>query len=247
MVDERRKASGAEGPSPAGGSRMQGVGERMGSLLYENRRIVIASACLLVFIALLNRVLAGQIMVLDRAAIELMVEHVRAAWLTPVMEAVSFAVTPAPLIAGIFATALGCRLRGVRGVGVFCAVNLVGSTLLNQALKFAIQRPRPDVALRLVDIGGFSFPSGHSMAAMAFFGLLIWLVWHGVRSRGARSGLVTVLCVAICAVGFSRVYLGVHYASDVLAGFCASLAWLVAYTKVAGPMLGLARPCGRVQ
>ena len=191
---------------------------------------------------LLNRVLAGQIMALDRAAIELMVEHVRAAWLTPIMEAVSFVVTPIPLIAGIFVIALGCRSRGVRGVGAFCAANLIGSTLLNQALKFAIQRPRPDVSLRLVDIGGFSFPSGHSMAAMAFFGLLVWLVWHGVRSRAARIGLVAALCAMICAVGFSRVYLGVHYASDVLAGFCASLVWLTAYTKVAGPMLSLARP-----
>ena len=77
---------------------------------------------------------------------------------------------------------------------------------------------------------------------MAFFGLLVWLVWHGVRSRAARIGLVAALCAMICAVGFSRVYLGVHYASDVLAGFCASLVWLTAYTKVAGPMLSLARP-----
>lgn len=247
MADERREANGIEGESLAGDACMQGIGARAGSLLYENRRIVIASACLIVFIVLLNRVLAGQIMALDRAAIELMVEHVRAAWLTPIMETVSFAVTPVPLIVGIFAIALGCRSHGVRGVGAFCAANLIGSTLLNQVLKFAVQRPRPDVALRLVDIGGFSFPSGHSMAAMAFFGLLAWLVWHGVRSRGMRNGLVAVLCAMICAVGFSRVYLGVHYASDVLAGFCASLAWLVVYTKVAGPMLGLSRPCGRVQ
>lgn len=242
MADERRKANGVAGEGLAGDAHAQGLGPRVGSLLYENRRIVIASACLLVFIVLLNRVLAGQIMALDRAAIELMVEHVRAAWLTPIMEAVSFVVTPIPLIAGIFVIALGCRSRGVRGVGAFCAANLIGSTLLNQALKFAIQRPRPDVSLRLVDIGGFSFPSGHSMAAMAFFGLLVWLVWHGVRSRAARIGLAAALCAMICTVGFSRVYLGVHYASDVLAGFCASLVWLTAYTKVAGPMLSPARP-----
>ncbi|MFR3450586.1 MAG: phosphatase PAP2 family protein [Collinsella sp.] len=122
----------------------------------------------------------------------------------------------------------------MKGLGWFCTVNLAGSTILNQLLKFAIQRPRPDVSLRLVEIGGFSFPSGHSMAAMAFFGLFIWLTWRYVRDRRARVGLTAFLCVMIAAVGFSRVYLGVHYASDVLGGFCASLIWLAVYTKVAG-------------
>ncbi len=111
------------------------------------------------------------------------------------------------------------------------------STVLNQVLKFAIQRPRPDAALRLVDIGGFSFPSGHSMAAMAFFGLLAWLTWRYVDDPRRRAVLCALLCIMIVAVGFSRVYLGVHYASDVVGGFCASIIWLVVYTKVAGPML----------
>lgn len=207
------------------------------SLLFENKRAVIASVCLLVFLVLLNRVLAGEIMALDRSAIALMVGHVRATWITPVMETISFMVTPVPLFACIFAVALAGRSRGVKGLGWFCAINLAGSTILNQVLKFAIQRPRPDVSLRLVDIGGFSFPSGHSMAAMAFFGLFVWLTWRYVRDGRLRAGLTALLCLMVVAVGFSRVYLGVHYASDVLGGFCASLIWLVAYTKIAGPML----------
>lgn len=207
------------------------------SLLFENKRVVIVSVCLLVFLVLLNRVLAGEIMALDRSAIALVVGHVRTAWLTPFMKAVSFMVTPVPLVVIVFAVALAGRARGVRGLGWFCAVNLAGSTILNQLLKFAIQRPRPDVSLRLVEIGGFSFPSGHSMAAMAFFGLFIWLVWRYVRDGRLRAGLTALLCLMVVAVGFSRVYLGVHYASDVLGGFCASLIWLVVYTKVAGPML----------
>lgn len=220
---------------------------RMGDIvqrLCENRRFVIVSVCLLVFLVLLSRVLAGEIMALDRSAIALMVGHVRAAWLTPIMEMVSFSVTPMPLFACIFAVALAGRSRGLKGLGWFCTVNLAGSTILNQLLKFAIQRPRPDVSLRLVEIGGFSFPSGHSMAAMAFFGLFIWLTWRYVRDRRARVGLTAFLCVMIAAVGFSRVYLGVHYASDVLGGFCASLIWLAVYTKVAGPTLAAAKRVG---
>ena len=208
--------------------------------LCENRRFVIVSVCLLVFFVLLSRVLAGEIMALDRSAIA----HVRTAWLTPIMEMVSFLVTPVPLFACIFAVALAGRSRGIRGLGWFCTINLAGSTILNQLLKFAIQRPRPDVSLRLVEIGGFSFPSGHSMAAMAFFGLFIWLTRCYVRDRRARAGLTAFLCVMIAAVGFSRVYLGVHYASDVLGGFCASLIWLAVYTKVAGPTLAAAKRVG---
>lgn len=212
--------------------------------LRDNRRFVIVSVCLLVFLILLSRVLAGEIMALDRSAIALMVGHVRTAWLTPIMEMVSFLVTPVPLFACIFAVALAGSSRGLKGLGWFCTVNLAGSTVLNQLLKFTIQRPRPDVSLRLVEIGGFSFPSGHSMAAMAFFGLFIWLTWRYVRDRRARVRLTAFLCVMIAAVGFSRVYLGVHYASDVLGGFCASLIWLAVYTKVAGPTLAAVKRVG---
>ena len=82
------------------------------------------------------------------------------------------------------------------------------------------------------------------MAAMAFFGLFIWLTWRYARDRRARVGLTAFLCVMIAAVGFSRVYLGVHYASDVFGGFCASLIWLAVYTKVAGPTLAAAKRVG---
>lgn len=237
MVEEKRMRPVDEFSREDSPLREGAMGARLFSLVMSNRRRVIVAVCLLVFLVLLNRVLAGGIMALDRAAIELMVEHVRSAWLTPVMEAVSFMVTPIPLIACIFAISLGARARGHKGVGLFCAVNLACSTALNQMLKFAIRRPRPDISLRLVDIGGFSFPSGHSMAAMAFFGLLAWLVWRYVRDRRLRAVLCVALVLMVVAVGFSRIYLGVHYASDVIGGFCASLAWLTVYTKIAGPML----------
>lgn len=235
MTEERQSTDSGDRVVHAGD-----IAER----LRENGRLVIVSVCLLVFLVLLNRVLAGEIMELDRSAIALMVGRIRSAWLTPIMEAVSFMVTPVPLFALIFAAVLAGRSRGIGGLGWLCAIDLLGSTVLNQLLKFAIQRPRPDVRLRLVEIGGFSFPSGHSMAAMAFFGLFIWLTWRCVRDRRVRDGLTALLCTAIVAVGFSRVYLGVHYASDVLGGFCASLIWLAVYTKVAGPMLTVAKRAG---
>lgn len=190
MVEEKRMRPVDEFSREDSPLREGAMGARLFSLVMSNRRRVIVAVCLLVFLVLLNRVLAGGIMALDRAAIELMVEHVRSAWLTPVMEAVSFMVTPIPLIACIFAISLGARARGHKGVGLFCAVNLACSTALNQMLKFAIRRPRPDISLRLVDIGGFSFPSGHSMAAMAFSAC-------SPGSYGATS--VIAACAPCCA------------------------------------------------
>ena len=222
MAGDRQTMHDGDG-APSGFPAGEPLARGAASLLRSNRRSLIVAVCLWVFLVLLNRVLAGEIMAFDRAAIALMVDHVRMAWLTPVMKAVSFVVTPVPLVALIFAIGIGSRSRGHRGMGVFCAVNLIGSTVLNQVLKFAIQRPRPDVALRLVDIGGF--------------GLLVWLTWRYVDDPRRRAVLCSLLCIMIVTVGFSRVYLGVHYASDVLGGFCASIIWLAVYTKVAGPML----------
>lgn len=88
------------------------------------------------------------------------------------------------------------------------------------------QRPRPlDPVYEAAR--GFSFPSGHSMSAMTFFGLLIFIVWDKTENKILRWLLSILLVLVIFAIGFSRVYLRVHYASDVLAGFSLGLIWLV--------------------
>ena len=119
--------------------------------------------------------------------------------------------------------------------GMFCALNLVLVVLLNVILKELVQRPRPE-DINLVVETGFSFPSGHSMVAMAFFGLLVWLVWHYEKDRTMRLACCGGFSLIILLIGISRIYLGVHYASDVLAGFCVSLAWLALYTSIAAPL-----------
>ncbi len=144
MAGDRQTMHDGDG-APSGVPAGEPLARGAASLLRSNRRPLIVAVFLWVFLVLLNRVLAGEIMAFDRAAIALMVDHVRTPWLTPVMKAVSFVVTPVPLVALIFAIGIGSRARGHRGLGVFCAGNLIGSTVLNQVLKFAIQRPRPDV------------------------------------------------------------------------------------------------------
>ena len=209
-----------------------GFAARLRVLARRNLRLIIACAAAIVFVALLEDVLEGELMRLDAAAYALVVEGLRADWLTPVMESFSSLATPVSMVVCILAIA---AVAPGRAPGVCCAVNLVLVVALNVALKALIARPRPE-GFRLVEETGFSFPSGHSMAAMAFFGLLVWFAWHYVQSRPRRIALCVALGFVIAMIGLSRVYLGVHYASDVVGGFCVSLLWLAFYTRVVAPL-----------
>jgi undecaprenyl-diphosphatase len=98
--------------------------------------------------------------------------------------------------------------------------------LLNQVLKRIIRRPRP-TGINLIKENGFSFPSGHSMVSMAFYGVLIYLINKSKLNKETKLLLSLLLSILILFIGISRIYLGVHYASDVLAGFSLSLAYLI--------------------
>ncbi|HCN84116.1 MAG TPA: phosphoesterase PA-phosphatase [Sphingobacteriaceae bacterium] len=102
----------------------------------------------------------------------------------------------------------------------------LSSVILMSLLKLLFTRPRPLVPL-LEAAKGFSFPSGHAMSSVTFFGLLIYFVWQTKMNKYLRVLIVTCLVLLILIIGFSRIYLRVHYASDVIAGFCAGIIWLV--------------------
>ena len=117
------------------------------------------------------------------------------------------------------------------------AVNLMVSVTFNYALKWTFLRDRPPVALRAVAESGYSFPSGHAMAAGAFYGFLIYMVAQSAWPRWRKRGVIAALGMVIAAIAFSRIYLGVHYASDVLGGFCLSFAWLVLFVHFVAGLL----------
>jgi membrane-associated phospholipid phosphatase len=101
---------------------------------------------------------------------------------------------------------------------------LVGAELLNLILKLTFHRPRPEVAF--VHLETYSFPSGHAMISTAVYGALAYLAWSRLRTRRARLALITATTTLVSLVCFSRLYLGVHYLSDVLAGAAGGAFWL---------------------
>ncbi len=116
-------------------------------------------------------------------------------------------------------------------IGFFIILNLAISGFLNQLLKNIVQRPRP-TEYRLIDESGYSFPSGHSMVSAAFYGLFIYLIFKNVKNKYIKWGAISLLSILIILIGASRIYLGVHYTSDVLAGFLISISYLVIYTSI---------------
>ncbi|TGE25432.1 phosphatase PAP2 family protein [Hymenobacter aquaticus] len=161
-------------------------------------------------------------MLLDQAAFDY-VDQLRAAApaLTPWVVGVTFfASAPFLVAAGVIVPlGLAWRKRRREALEVFLAV--AGSALLNQLFKTHFHRLRPDTAL--FPQVGLSFPSGHAMIGTALYGCVAWLLWrHG---RHPLLGLGLVLWAVL--IGLTRIYLHVHYATDVLAGFAAGLGWLV--------------------
>lgn len=113
-------------------------------------------------------------------------------------------------------------------IKLLLASNLIGITIINNLLKVIIARDRPNIN-RLVNESGYSFPSGHSITSMVFYGYLIYLIYRYVDNKKIKVSLIIFLSLLILMIGFSRIYLGVHYTSDVMGGFLLGVVYLIVF------------------
>ena len=110
--------------------------------------------------------------------------------------------------------------------------NLILTVLLNVAIKGSFMRIRPPQEMHLVMESGYSFPSGHAMVAASFYGFIAYMLKQADLKKNQRYALTVMNALIVFLVGCSRIYLGVHYATDVIGGFCVSVMYLILYTEV---------------
>ena len=118
-----------------------------------------------------------------------------------------------------------------RKKGFYFLLNIGFVNLINQGLKFLFARPRPDESLRLIKETGYSYPSGHTMNAIASCGLIVFFILTSKLPKKKKHMYSGLIVIFMCFIPLSRVYLGVHYFTDILAGASVSLIWLVFYTE----------------
>jgi undecaprenyl-diphosphatase len=143
---------------------------------------------------------------------------------TDVFRVLTFFGSPAAALAVGIAVCFVLYRRRHLTEAMFLPVVLGGSELLNLILKLSFHRARPEYAF--VHLDTYSFPSGHAMISTAAYGALAYLAWSRLRTGRARLLLVVGTAVFVGVIGFSRLYLGVHYLSDVLAGIAGGAFWL---------------------
>lgn len=111
---------------------------------------------------------------------------------------------------------------------LFLALSVLGTVLLNTLLKFIVKRPRPELWKQLINEKFYSFPSGHAMISMALALVIIFIFWKHPQKKLIR--IISILYVVL--IGLSRMYLGVHYPSDILGGWLMSSAWIILLQRI---------------
>ena len=209
---------------------MQG---KIKDFIIKNLKWIILFICLIGFLALAEDVFHKEIMNGDIIGYEMVSTFLISDFATPIAK---FITNFGGAVFLIVLTVVLVILIKNKKIGLSIFSNLVIITGLNQLLKRILQRPRP-TEFRIVEETGYSFPSGHSMVSMAFYGYLIYLIYKYVENKYIKWVLIVLLSCLIVGIGTSRIYLGVHYTSDVLGGFLISVSYLVIYISAVNKFL----------
>lgn len=194
--------------------------------------IFIVVLCLILFSVICYGVLSYDSLVIDTKVYSFIADNIMSDGITSVLKVITELGGVAFIVLAGVLIFMFCKKNRW-----FVTFDLVGVTVINQAIKHIVRRPRPNV-LRLVEEDGYSFPSGHSMVSMAFYGIIIYLVYKNVTNKYLKWTLITLLSLLILSIGFSRIYVGVHYFTDVVGGFLLGLAYLIIYINIYNKKVG---------
>ncbi len=189
---------------------------------------ILLFVCLLISIIIMEDIFEQEIIKIDHIGYEFISTHFLKDVYTPFIKIITNFGSAVYL--GIFSIILIIFIKNKK-IKILIPLNLIIVTFLNLLLKNIIQRPRPS-DISIIEEIGYSFPSGHSMVSMAFYGYLIYLVYIKIKNKVLKWLLISFISILIILIGLSRIYLGVHYTSDVVAGFLLAIAYLIIFIKV---------------
>jgi membrane-associated phospholipid phosphatase len=167
----------------------------------------------------------------DRAIIEAVRAPALHDLLSPLRGITELGSTGAVAVVAFLSFAVAAAIGSWRN-GLIAAITIIVASIANSLLKIAIGRERPDLLDPVIVERGFSFPSGHSALGMVAYGILAVLVSRSRLPDPWRTGIVVGLVILVALVGISRVWLGVHYPTDVIAGWAAGAVIVVAYAAL---------------
>lgn len=197
------------------------------NFLLNNYKLLIMFVCIIILLFLIEDVMDKDIMTFDETGYSIVSKYLITDTLTPIAKIITFFGSAYWLIGlSIFLLLIIKNKK----IGISISINLGLAALTNFLLKQILQRPRP-IGHRIINESGYSLPSGHSMVSMAFYGFLIYLVYKRIENKHLKSFLIALLLVLIINIGISRIYLGVHYTSDVIAGFLVAISYLIIYAN----------------
>lgn len=201
--------------------------------IVKNLKWIILFICLIGFCALAEDVFNKEIMKGDIIGYKIVSTFLISDFATPIAK---FITNFGGAIFLVIATITLFIVIRNKKIGISILSNVAIVTVLNQLIKRILQRPRP-TEYRIIEETGYSFPSGHSMVSMAFYGYFIYLIYKYVKNKYIKWISIILLSLLICLIGISRIYLGVHYTSDVLGGFLISISYLIIYISAANKFI----------
>ncbi len=191
----------------------------------------LATGAAFVFSRLMSEMLEGETRYIDEAVLLSLRDATDTSlpvgpyWLSKIFSDITVLGGTTVLALVTVATAVFLCIRREWASALFLGASVLGGWAISSALKLGVARPRPDVVAHLVEVHDFSFPSGHAMLSAATYLTLAAMLTRVEKSRQVRMFFIGLAVFLIVIIGMSRVYLGVHYPTDVLAGWCAGSAW----------------------
>ena len=198
-------------------------------IIKKNRiRWIIFGLCLILFITIMIFVIIKNDLYIDKYGYNL-ISKLKNENMTNIIKIIT---NIGGTIIIVVVTMLSLFIFRNKKINICIILNLLGIFILNNVLiKNIIARDRP-TGINIIEENGYSFPSGHAAISTVVYGYLIYLIYNYVSNKKLKYVLISILSIIVLVVGLTRIYLGVHYTSDVLGGYLLGISYLLIFTYV---------------